>query len=255
MKLFLRKYGRGFPIVILHGLFGSSDNWITIGKRFSGIYTVYLLDQRNHGKSPHHPVMDYDKMSEDLYEFLTDHSIKQIHLIGHSMGGKTAMHFAAEYPHRVKSLSILDISPKDYPLSHDRIIDNLTALKVTEIKSRKEADKQLAQTMERKDLRQFLLKNLRLDGAGKFSWRINLQVIAAHIDTISLNSLSGKKYSGPVLFIRGDTSDYILPEDIAGIKQYFPHSRIHTIEDASHWLHAEKPEEVYEVISSFLKTI
>ena len=210
-----------------------------------------MLDQRNHGRSPHHAVMTYDSLSEDCYEFLTDHRLKQIHLIGHSMGGKTAMYFAAEYPHRVKSLVVLDISPKAYPVSHERMIDTLLTLNPAEIHSRKEADNLLAQTIARRDLRQFLLKNLQWHESGHFSWRLNLPVIAENIKEISSNVMPDKKYNGPVLFIRGEKSDYILPDDIAVIKYYFPDSSIQTIAGASHWLHAEKPEEVYTAISTF----
>jgi esterase len=255
MKLFHRKYGSGYPVLILHGLFGSSDNWITIGKRLSANYTVYLLDQRNHGKSPHHPVMTYEIMSEDVYELLTDHNLKQIHLIGHSMGGKTAMYFSAEYPHRVKSMVVLDISPKDYPVSHDKIINSLKVLNPEEITSRKEADSRLARTIDRKDLRQFLLKNLQVHQEGHFSWRINLPVIMAHIKALSSNPMPHKKYTGPVLFMRGENSDYILPEDSAHIKHYFPESKIRTIAGTSHWLHAEKPDAVYTAISAFLEKV
>jgi esterase len=255
MKLFSRKYGAGFPVIILHGLFGSSDNWITIAKKLAHTYTIYLLDQRNHGRSPHHAVMTYDSMSEDLYEFLVDHRIKYTHLIGHSMGGKTAMHFAAEYPHRVASLTVLDISPKAYPVSHEQMIDTLRAINPAEIHSRKEADSLLAQTITRRDLRQFLLKNLQWHETGHFSWRLNLPVIEAYSKEIASHVLPDKKYEGSVLFIRGEKSDYILPGDISTITYYFPRSVVQTIEDASHWLHAEKPEEVYTAISSFLGSI
>jgi esterase len=255
MKLYSRKYGSGFPVVVLHGLFGSSDNWINIAKKLAQNYTVYLPDQRNHGKSPHHSIMTYDSMSEDLYEFLTDHSIKQIHLIGHSMGGKTAMYFATEYPHRIKSLIVLDISPKTYPVSHEQIIDTLVNLNPAKIRSRKEADRLLAHTIGRKDLRQFLLKNLQLQQTGRYIWRLNLPVIAHHIEEISSNAMPDKRYDGPVLFIRGALSDYILPEDISMIELYFPNVNMQTIEGASHWLHAEKPEEIYTVISSFIATL
>jgi esterase len=255
MKLFHHTYGTGYPVIILHGLFGCSDNWITIAKRLSDNYTIYLLDQRNHGKSPHHPVMTYDSMSEDLYEFLTDYRIKQVHLIGHSMGGKTAMHFACEYPHRVKSMTILDISPKNYPVSHDRVIDMLTAINLADIDSRNEADRRLANMIGRKDLRQFLLKNLQSHEDGHFSWRLNLPVLTEHMNEISSDTIGDKKYNGPVLFIRGGESDYILPEDIPQIKYHFPASKVYTIEGASHWLHGEKPDAVYAAISTFLKKV
>ena len=242
MKLFIRKYGSaGDALVILHGLFGSSDNWITIGKRLAGTYTVFLLDQRNHGKSPHHPVMTYDSMSEDLYEFLTDYSIRQIHLIGHSMGGKTAMQFTIEYPHRVKSLVILDISPKDYAITHDRIIDYLSTIDPAKITTRKEADQKLSQWIEDKSLRQFLLKNLQLHEQSKFVWRINMPVIRKNLKQISSNPLSNKQYTGPVLFIRGEKSNYIISDDFPRIKLYFPNCEIQAVAGASHWLHAENP--------------
>ena len=252
MKLFHKKYGTGDPILILHGLFGSSDNWHTIAKELAKTHTVYFLDMRNHGRSPHHNEMTYSAMVEDIYEFLTDFNLRKVTLIGHSMGGKTAMNFALEYPHRVNKLIVIDIAPKAYPILHDSIIESLVAIDINNLSSRKEADERLSKTLNRPELRQFLLKNLYRKGDDKYVWRINLPVIARNIQKLGEATQKDRNFDSPTLFIKGELSDYILPQDVDLIKDIFPEAKITTVPEGSHWIHAEKPNDLVELIQRFL---
>jgi esterase len=252
MKLHFKKFGAGDPVLILHGLFGMSDNWISIAKNLAREYLVYVLDMRNHGRSPHVEEFTYSLMVEDVYEFLTDFNHRQVSIIGHSMGGKTAMKFAMEYPHRIKKLVIIDISPKKYPVFHEEIIDSLLEIDIDNLSSRSEADNQLASRVSSKRIRQFLLKNIYRKEDGSYSWRVNLPVITKNISEISCEIVSKVPFDQPTLFIRGGKSDYILDSDIVQIKQKFSNSNIITIPDASHWVHSEAPDEVYGLIRDFL---
>ncbi len=266
MELFSRQLGKGLPLVILHGLYGSSDNWLSIGKSLSNRFTVYLVDQRNHGQSPHDPVHTYKAMRDDLRDFLDQHDLWKVNLIGHSMGGKTAMFFAAAFPHRLSSLVIVDISPRSYKslvspspqaLSHLNLIQSLLSLNLEEIKSRTAAENLLAETIPSRRVRQFLLKNLDRDHNGQFAWRLNLKVLAASLPSI-LDGFpeeavkKGLKVTGfPVLFVRGEQSDYINQEDMLMAQNLFPEARFDTIPQAGHWVHAEQPELFLDALNRF----
>ena len=252
MKLHFKKFGSGDPVLILHGLFGISDNWITIAKSLAKKYLVYLLDMRNHGRSPHTEAFTYADMVEDIYEFLTDMSLRQVSIIGHSMGGKTAMNFAQEYPHRINKLIIIDISPRKYPVFHRNIIDGLLTLDISKLNSRKDADEKLTEKISSRRIRQFLLKNLTRNDDGFFTWRINLPVIAESLSEIGAEIKSKSAFSTPTLFIRGGKSEYIGESDFQLIQDQFTNSEIITIPGASHWVHSEAPEEVFKVIDAFL---
>ncbi len=252
MKLHFKKYGDGAPVIILHGLFGMSDNWISIAKDLAKDKLVFLLDMRNHGRSPHIEAHNYSDMIEDIYEFLTDMNLRQVNFIGHSMGGKAAMNFAFEYPHRVNKLVIIDISPRAYPVFHSTIIDSLLGLDIDTIKSRKEANDQLAVSIPSKRIRQFLLKNLYRKDNGSFSWRINLPVIAKNLMQIGAEVKSKTPFKNPTLFIRGAESEYIGNDDIKLIEELYPDAKIVTIPNASHWVHSEAPEQVFTEINKFL---
>ena len=253
MKLHFKKLGQGKPILILHGLFGFSDNWHTIGKELSHTYQVFLLDARNHGRSPHIDSIDYPSMVEDIYEFLTDIQLREVILLGHSMGGKTAMNFALEYPHRVEKLIVVDISPRSYPVMHKDILEGLLSIKVNTIRSRSEADKQLSAHVPHKNIRQFLLKNLFRSEKGEYAWRLNLDSINKHIKNLGSGIGSqDKKYEKPVLFLKGENSQYIGEEDRELIPALFPSARIVTIPHASHWLHYENPGALLTEIKLFL---
>lgn len=252
MKLFHKKFGSGDPLLILHGLFGSSDNWYRIAKELAKTHTVYLLDMRNHGRSPHHKEMTYSAMVEDIYEFLTDFNLRKVTLIGHSMGGKTAMNFALGYPHRVNKLIVIDIAPKVYPILHDSIIESLVAIDIDNLSSRNEADEHLSKTLNRPELRQFLLKNLYRNEDDTFIWRINLPVISRNIQNLGEATMQDKRFDSPALFIKGELSDYILPRDEELIINIFPYAEITTVPEASHWVHAERPNDLVERIQKFL---
>ncbi len=252
MNLFFRKSGEGNPLVILHGLFGSSDNWFSLSKVFSEKYTVYTIDQRNHGQSPHSNEFNYRLLTEDLEEFLKIHSIENPIVIGHSMGGKTVMNLAIKNPNAIGKLIVVDIAPKSYPVHHDKILDGLTAIPLRSITTRTEADKILSEFVEEIDVRQFLLKNLSRNHEGKFEWKINLSAIENHIEGIG----EGMQYQGtftkPTLFIKGARSNYFKPRDEVEILQLFPNAKIETL-NTGHWVQAESPQEFVATVLNFLQ--
>ena len=252
MKLFCRQLGEGPPLVILHGLFGMSDNWLTIAKELSTSYHCYLLDMRNHGRSSKSDTLTYDDMVEDVYEFLTDFGLRTVSLIGHSMGGIVAMRFAFEYSHRVEKLVVVDIAPKSYPAMHQNILSGLKSIPIEKINSRNEANEYLKEYVPSGKTRQFLLKNLYRKENGLYAWRINLDAIYTHASDIGRGIPLNHIYENPTLFIRGENSDYILPDDQAKIIRIFPKAKIIDIEGASHWVHAEKPDEFIKALLSFL---
>ncbi len=251
MKLHFRSFGQGEPLIILHGVFGSSDNWQTLGKEFSAKYKVFLVDQRNHGSSPHSDEFDYNVMTDDILELMMNEGIDQAHLLGHSMGGKTAMTFAARYPERVKKLIVVDIAPKYYPPHHEKIFRAFRSLKLDAIKTRQEADEQMAYRISEFGVRQFLLKNLTREGE-KFIWKLNLDVIEKNADNIGEALDESDWFNGHVLFIAGGNSDYILAEDEPMIRQHFPNAVVKKAAGAGHWVHAEQPKTLARMVTEFL---
>lgn len=251
MKLNFKKTGTGKPLVILHGLFGSADNWFSIAKELEKDFTLYLVDQRNHGDSPHSEEWNYEVMVEDLKELIDEEGLDKIYLMGHSMGGKTAMNFAVEYPERVDRLIVADIAPRYYEVHHQTILEGLNSIKLDQIKSRKEADDQLAKYIDEVGIRQFLLKSLGRNSEG-FVWKINLPVITGNIEEVGEELDSDGKYEGPTLFLGGSNSNYIRQEDLPDILEHFPNYQIEFVQDAGHWLHAEKPEAVIQEVRRFL---
>jgi len=251
MKLFYRKTGTGNPILLLHGLFGSAENWMNIANGLRDAGQLYLLDMRNHGRSPHSHVFDYTVMVEDVYEFLGDLNLRQVSMVGHSMGGMIAMNFALSYPHRINNLVVIDIAPRLYPIHHQNIVDGLLSIDINQIKTREQADDQLSRFIEQSQIRQFLLKNLYRTTSGKFVWRLNLPVIAQNLSMLGQGIESEKTFTKSCLFIRAALSDYIRVEDEALIKKLFPRARIVTVENTTHWLPAENPAAVITTIKSF----
>ncbi len=252
MKLYSHKIGTGEPFLILHGLFGSSDNWLTIAKKLSEKYSIHLIDARNHGKSPHANEFGYDNMAMDVREYIQDHNLKKIILLGHSMGGKIAMKIALEYPLRIQKLIVADIAPKKYSIIHNNISDALLSIKTNLLISREQADNQLSQTIKSSLLRKFLLKNLYRDENNKYKWRLNLEAICDNLESLGAEVISSQKYDGDTLFIRGGLSDYITAEDEVEIHSLFPKALIQSIPRATHWLHAENPEDFLSEIQRFL---
>ena len=253
MKLNFRKTGTGKPLVILHGLFGSADNWMSIAKGLEENYTLYLLDQRNHGDSPHSDNWNYKAMAEDLKEFMEAEGLEKASFLGHSMGGKTVMKFALTYPEMVNKLVVADIAPRPYPVHHQTILEGLNAVDIKNLSSRKEAEDKLTEYISERGVRQFLLKNLtRKEGA--FAWKINLPVITKQIENVGEEITSGKPFSGPALFMGGANSDYIKSSDKEDIENLFPDNHIIHIKNTGHWLHAEQPEAVVATLNAFLGT-
>lgn len=252
MKLFYREYGTSqAPLVILHGLLGSSDNWLPQAKMLSDEYHVFVLDQRNHGQSPHSHDFSYAVLAADLREFIVDKKLEKPVLLGHSMGGKTVMQYALSYPDELEAMIVVDIAPKAYDVRHDHIVEGLKAIPVQQISGRSQADEALAAYVPQPAVRQFLLKNLKRLPDGKFGWRVNLPVIDRQLEAISAGIPEQGVCNKPALFIRGAQSDYIADEDRMLIKRYFPRAHLVTL-NTGHWVQAEKPEEFVETVRKFL---
>ena len=252
MLLNFVKLGHGKPLVVLHGLFGSLDNWMSIGRKLSTHRTVYLVDLRNHGASFHHQDFDCQTMAEDLKRLVDQLDLTEIELIGHSMGGKVAMFYAAGHSPEISKMIIADIGPKQYPVRHDHIINSLQSIDPGSCASRSEADQQLSQHINEVGIRQFLLKNLKRNSAGKFEWKMNLPVISENIHEVGQELDPNMVINTPTLFIRGGKSDYIIKDDYPDMQRQFPSSEIIAIPSAGHWVHAEAPQEFLQLAENFL---
>lgn len=256
MKLHYKKIGDSGPnLIILHGLFGMLDNWQSLARQFAQHFQVYLIDQRNHGRSPHSPDMDYFLLADDLLAFMETHELTKAHLIGHSMGGKVAMQFAVEQADYVDKLVVVDIAPKSYASGHGDIFASLYKLDIKNIHSRKQAENELSQQLEEPAVVQFLLKNLKRQKDGAYVWKFNLAAIHQNYPYIIANSLSPyDSFDGATLFVKGGRSPrYIdLAEDAPLIEHQFPNSQIITIQNTGHWVHAEQPAAFLEVVKKFL---
>ena len=252
--LYSKIEGSGKPLLILHGFLGMSDNWKTIGTQFAAEgFEVHILDLRNHGRSFHSDEFSYELMAQDVYDYCKAHNLEKINILGHSMGGKTAMLFATTYPEMVDKLIIADIGPKFYPQHHQSILEGLNAVDFSEKPSRNAIEEILLQYIPDFGTRQFLMKSLYWQEPGKLAFRFNLQVFNNKIEEIGKPLPENSIFDKPTLFIRGGNSNYILDEDFPIINNHFPNSRIETIPNAGHWLHAENPKLFYEITSSFLK--
>lgn len=261
MKLFHRKFGEGQALIILHGLFGQSDNWNTLAKQFSEQgFEVYTVDQRNHGLSPHSDVWNYKVMSEDVLELIKDNQLENVILLGHSMGGKTAMHFAIDYPEYLNKLVVADMAPKYYPMHHQGVLQALQAVDFNVVKTRREVEAVLSNYISDFGTKQFLLKNIFWLDDTEMAWRFNLDVIIHQIENVGQEveqighaTPIDKICNVPALFVRGEQSNYVLDEDLELIHQLFPNSTLKTIAGAGHWLHAEKPKEFFDCVMKFIK--
>jgi len=253
MDLFYRSLGQGPTLIIIHGLFGSSDNWLSQAKKFSQHYTVYLIDARNHGQSPHDSVHNYTVMSQDLMNFIDTHKLVQPFVLGHSMGGKLVMKFLSLFPGKIAKAIVADISPRYYTRHHDHILEGLSAIPLDTLTSRQEADDLLAQYLPGLGERQFLLKNLYRNEEGKFQWRMNLPVLLSEIDNIGEGLEPDSRIETPTLFINGGASNYVKEEDRDLMKKIFTHPVFKTIPNVGHWLHAEKPDEFISDVNEFLE--
>ncbi len=253
MLLNAKVFGEGNEkLIILHGLFGMLDNWQSLARKFSEHYQVHTLDQRNHGHSFHADEHSYELMAEDLKQYLDQHNISKIHLMGHSMGGKTAMLFACLYPEMVDKLIVIDIAPKYYAPHHQDIIKGLLDVHNSSISSRKEADTILQKHFSNTGIRQFLLKNLHWKTKKDLTFRFNLEGLAKNINNVGVPLPEEMVFNQPTLFIDGEKSDYIQDEDEDLISEHFPDYEIMGVKDAGHWVHAEKPNDLLNMVLQFL---
>jgi len=255
MELFYREYGKGRPLIILHGILGLSDNWVTFSRRFSHLgFRCIIPDQRNHGHSPHHRVLNYYALSDDLAELIDKLKLDQPMILGHSMGGKMAMRYTLENPDKVKKLVVVDTSLRTYVRfqHHQRLIDAMLAVDFSRVNSRQEAEEILTRKIEEERIVQFLLKNLHWKEKKRLGWRPDLAAISENLENMYDGVFFTTRFERPALFIRGGLSDYILEQDIPAIFSNFPEARIETIENGTHWVHADEPEEFFNLVKDFL---
>lgn len=252
MQLHYRVYGAGEPLIVLHGLFGSHENWQTFSRSIGEQFKVFAVDQRNHGDSPRSFEMNYPAMAEDLREFLEAQGLDQANMLGHSMGGKTVMRFALDYPQSVKRLVVADISPRAYELRHKDILEALLALEPARYSSRQEMEAALAPAIREPDVRRFLLKSVTRGPDGAFVWKLGLKEIDSNYARLSAAISATAPFGGPSLFIRGEFSDYLLPEDQPDVRALFPQAEFATVPGAGHWLQVENPEAFRREVKGFL---
>ncbi len=253
VELHFRKTGEGYPLVILHGLFGSSDNWQSFALRMAEKeFEVYTVDLRNHGRSPHSSEHNYQTMAEDVVQLVRNEIGKPVALMGHSMGGKTAMRTSLDFPEWIDKLIVLDIAPSAYPVLHAEIMAALESIDLHTLTSRNEANSILSEKINQEDTRQFLLKGLYRKDDSRFAWRFNLDVLKKEIEKIGEAIDSDNAFTKPALFIRGEKSNYVREEHFSQIRKLFPQSEILTAPAAGHWIHADNAEWLGVAVSVFI---
>ncbi len=257
MKLKFQRYGEsGPPVLILHGLFGSLSNWGSISKQLAADFSVIGVDLRNHGGSGHSDEMDFPSMANDVLQLMDELGLESCSIVGHSMGGKVAMELALSQPQRLDRLAVVDIAPVNYQGggdSHLEIIAAMEELPLQSIQSRADADTQLAKRIGDNAVRQFILTNLARNDDGGYRWRLNLAAIKHHYDKLRQEPSTSGPFNGPVLFIKGEMSNYVQPAHQATIEKLFPAAKIETVTGAGHWVHAEKPQVLLQLLLDFLK--
>jgi esterase len=254
MKLAFREFGQGQPLIILHGLFGQSDNWNTLSKGFAEKgFRVFAVDQRNHGLSPHSTTWNYGVMADDLKEFIDTHQLKDPILLGHSMGGKTVMFFELMYPGIASKIIVVDIAPRASLRHHEEVLKALNAVDFNAIKTRKEAEEIMSRYINDFGTKQFLLKNIYWkEGRNEeMAWRFNLETITENYDAVIASVPVGSS-PVPALVMRGEKSNYVNDADLEDFKKLFPNSKLETIAGSGHWVHAEKPKEFFEAVLRFI---
>lgn len=248
MQLHTQILGQGQPLVLLHGLFGSADNWGSIAKHFSQHYQVISVDLRNHGRSPHSDTQTYPDMADDLLAVLDTLGLSQVHLLGHSLGGKVAMQFATQYPDRVNKLIVVDMAMRAYPDRYTQLMDHMLAVDLSQMASRNEVDNALKDAIPNLRVRQFLLTNL-VKNEAHLQWRINLPALKANYAT--LIAAIAVHFEQPSLFIRGERSDYVQAIDIAELQRHFTQAEFVSL-PTDHWVHAEQPQLFIQALEAFL---
>ncbi|MDQ0477525.1 alpha/beta fold hydrolase [Chryseobacterium sp. MDT2-18] len=242
----------GIPLLVFHGLFGMLDNWGSFGKEMSEFFPVHLIDLRNHGKSFHSLEMTHDDLAHDILHYMEFHKLEKVNLLGHSLGGKAVMQFAIKYPVKVQKLIVVDISPKAYPPHHQGIIKALESIDFDKVTSRQEVEEVLYQYIPEKSVIQFLAKNLYWTDDKKLNWRFNLKTLSEKYTEFVSNAIKFGVFAGETLFVSGEKSNYILPQDEFQIKQQFPNASIVTVKNAGHWVQAENPTDFNELVKDFL---
>ena len=242
----------GTPLLVLHGLFGMLDNWASFGKEFGEYFPTHLIDLRNHGKSFHSEEMTHDDLAHDISHYMEHHGIEKANLLGHSLGGKAVMQFAIKYPPKVEKLIVVDIAPKAYPPHHQGIIKALESVYFEKISTRQEVEEVLKQYIMETSVIQFLAKNLYWIDDKKLAWRFNLKTLSEKYEQFVSNAIKYGVFSGETLFIAGEKSNYILPQDEFQIKQQFPYASIIKIKNAGHWVQAENPTDFNEAVKDFI---
>ncbi len=252
MKLHYQQTGEGQPLLIIHGLFGSSDNWRSMARYFSRFYQVISVDLRNHGQSPHSDEQNFELMAQDIQTLCESLKLDKLHVLGHSLGGKVAMQFAAIQPSRVDKLVVVDIAPRQYFSEHTPLMDAMMAVDLSAFTSRSEVDEALSGAISDKTVRQFLLMNLQSTKAG-LAWRINLPALKANYQQLMAPVCEDVTLNMPSLFIYGALSEYVTDADKRLIREYFSNARFESIDKAGHWVHAEKPQQFKNVVEDFLR--
>lgn len=240
------------PLLVFHGLFGMLDNWGSFGKELGEFLPVHLIDLRNHGRSFHSESMSHDDLANDIANYMNHYGIEKAHVLGHSLGGKAVMQFALSYPEKVEKLIVVDISPKAYPPHHQGITKALETVDFEIVKSRNEVEAVLSQYIPEKSTIQFLAKNLYWTDDKKLNWRFNLKTLSEKYNEFVSNAVKFGIFEGETLFISGEKSNYILPQDYFSIKQQFPKAHIVKIKNAAHWVQADNPVDFSEVVKEFL---
>jgi pimeloyl-ACP methyl ester carboxylesterase len=255
MRLFFRHFGTGEPVIILHGVFGMSDNWVSIGRRLASTFSVFIPDQRNHGHSPHSHTFNYSALTEDLMEFIEENSIEAPVLIGHSMGGKVAMNFVMDVSLPVRKLVVIDISPRSYPprQEHIQILQAMRSVDFNRLKTRSAIESEIRIRIESERIQAFILKNLYRINEDRMGWRINLEALNENLEVISGAIPAKGIFRNPTLFLKGQRSDYITDTDELLIKESYPAAIIKSVPGASHWVHADEPDLLCSMLGQFLQ--
>lgn len=253
LALSYREQGAGEPLIILHGLFGSSRNWQTLAASLAASHRVITADLRNHGESPHSESMSYEVMAADVLELMNRLQLPAATLIGHSMGGKAAMVVALTAPGRCTRLVVVDIAPVDYGDRYSAMVDAMLAMPLAHLRDRAHAERLLAAAVPAADTRRFLLQNL-VAGNGGYRWRIDLGALHAALGDIGGFPASSAQYPGPALFLRGERSPAVLPEHQPRIRELFPLASFATVPNAGHWPHADQPAVFLAALRDFLRS-
>lgn len=249
-----KKYGEGDPLIVLHGLFGSLDNWATLARQWSDTFTVYAVDLRNHGKSPHTSSHTINNMATDIQDFISEHNIKNPVLLGHSMGGKAAMETVLTHPDQIRGLIIADMGAQSYPRGHDEIFSAIRSLNLEEAESRKYIEEKLSDTIDDKGIVYFISKNISRTKEG-YHWKMNIDTLERDYEEVLKAIRPGRIFDKPTLLLKGEKSNYVNEENINLLRQLFPRIKIEAIKDSGHWVHAENPDLFEQRVRSFMKSL